>query len=198
MRYLLWNLLRRWTGALQAEQDFTTMTEVAEGYRARLERLEDLLRTADRVHASDEAQLAVAAGQRWAAVSALVGGVEQLQQQWLLRASGGAEAHEAISLRERLIRRQTVCGSWITKGTASSSSMSLNQLSVELAAEEIRRCVNELGGLKNSIRKQFGIHPSQAKKSAAELGFTGTLREALDNSYDPPRALSGKPALKDY
>lgn len=32
-----------------------------------------------------------------------------------------------------------------------------------------RRCSNELGGLKNSIQRNFGIHPSQAPKTTDHL-----------------------------
>jgi len=98
---------------------------------ARIQQLERLLELAEATHTQDQAKMAEASQQRWAAISALTGGIEMLQHSWHDRSASMVPQSDQYQL--------------------------------------YRRCSNELGGLKNTIRRQFGIHPSQAPKTTDEL-----------------------------
>ena len=117
---------------------------------AKVRKLEGRLETAHQVHLRDEASIAEVAGQRWSAVAALMGGVEQLQHKWQ---------------DENPPRHGRVAGSG------------------SIAAKVTAAHVNELGGLKRSIQRQFGMHPSQAPKSAADV-----------LGYEPFGSITQKPA----
>lgn len=165
MKLYLYALLAQWSGltalreehalelATQAE-DIQSFMDEADQLKKANQRLSYNLDAAHQRHLQDEAAIAMVAGQRWSAVSALVGGIEQLQHKWLDEA-----------------------GPLPTK-------------------DPRRTCANELGGLKRSIQKQFGVHPSQAKKTAEGVLGRKPLGR-LSQTASPHREATGRVAVRE-